>query len=47
MAKIKDNRLAFTFSEFYVDKLELKDKKIYFGSNLRISDLIKLLNVDL
>jgi hypothetical protein len=47
MAKNKDNRLSFSFSEFYVDNLKLEDGKIYFGSNLRVEDLLKLLDVDL
>jgi PhoPQ-activated pathogenicity-related protein len=47
MAKNKDNRLSFSFSEFYVDNLKLENNTIYFGSNLRVEDLTKLLNVDI
>lgn len=39
----KDTRLGFEFSEFYLDKLNIEGKKIHFGTNVRLDELLTLL----
>ncbi len=47
MAKKKSNdRVEFNLSNFFNKKLELKDNKLYFGTNIRLNELTELLNIE-
>ncbi len=47
MAKKKSNdRVEFSLPNFFNKKLELKDNKLYFGTNIRLNELTELLNIE-
>ncbi len=47
MAKKKNNdRVEFNLPDFFNKKLELKDNKLYFGTNIRLNELAELLNIE-
>ncbi|RKX66869.1 MAG: hypothetical protein DRP42_02090 [Tenericutes bacterium] len=44
--KQKDTRIQFNLSDFYVEKLKIEDGKLFFGTNTRLEEVCKLLELE-
>lgn len=45
--KENDKRIEFKLSDFFVDKLFLKDETLFFGSNNKLKEVLDLININL